>query len=379
MKIFKKMLAVFLILILALLAFWLDLEGVFLSDLKQTQARIAVSPNFKNGRAQNVERTALLIEPPESDDSADSQKTKKFSWLDMFVIANTQIPSVKSDLANLSDAFVWFGHSSYLLNLNGKNVLVDPVFNDNAAPVPWIINAFKGTEIYTAADMPSVDFLIITHNHYDHLSRKTLRALAGKVKTAIVPLGVGKYLKSAGLAESQITELDWNESADFSDDGDFKFHALTARHFSGRGLLDSNKTLWASFLIETGEKKIFVGGDSGYGTHFKEIGERFGTIDLAFLDNGQFDPRWPLIHAQPQETLQIATDLNTKRLMTVHNSKFQLAPHAWQLPLEKVFTLYHNGDFTFSLLTPKVGEIVPISDSADSAKFKTPWWRENPR
>lgn len=365
------MLILFFIIFAFLLFFFLDLEGVFLSDSKQTQARIASSPNFKNGRAQNWESTEILTQ----ENLAPNEE--KPSWLSIIATQKkVHIPSVKNNLQNLlqKESFVWLGHSSYLLYVGGKTILVDPVLNDNAAPLPLIISAFDGADIYSVQDLPDVDFLIITHNHYDHLSRKTLRQLASKIKNAIAPLGVGKYLKAWGVAESTITELDWNESASLDN---FTFHALTARHFSGRGLTDRNKTLWASFLIESPKNKIFIGGDSGYGAHFKAIGERFGKIDWAFLENGQFNKRWALIHAFPSETLQIATELNAKKIMTVHNAKFRLAPHEWQQPLEEIYTLYQKGNFGFSLVTPKIGEIVPLS--ADSAKFKHPWWRENPR
>ena len=239
--------------------------------------------------------------------------------------------------------------------------------------MPLIIKAFEGADIYAPDDLPKIDFLIITHNHYDHLSKKTIKALAHKVERAIVPLGVGKYLKAWGIAESNISELDWDEVAEFNG---FAFHCLTARHFSGRGVFDQNKSLWASFLLEFKGKKLFFGGDSGYGAHFAEFGKRFGSVDLAFLENGQFNKSWAQIHAFPHQSLQIAKDLHAKAVMSVHNSKFKLAPHAWNEPLEQIYTLYTQGkawgNFDFALFMPQIGQIVPLWDD----KFKSEiWWR----
>lgn len=393
-RIFKYIFGVFALLCVVLVLWWLNIEGVFLSDLKDTKARIENSAHFINGVAQNFEpNKSSEISADDSQDLRESaENKKKFTKLSLLEISSVEISSIKSDLGELlkSDSFVWFGHSSYMLNLGGKTLLIDPVLKDNAAPLPFVINAFKGADIYAPSELPAIDFLLITHNHYDHLSKSTIRALSPKIKHAIVPLGVGKYLKAWGISEDKITELDWNESAEF---GALRFHCLTARHYSSRGLLDRDKTLWASFLVEYGAdlgeshqkntqdfrdsqvKKIFIGGDSGYGAHFAEFGKKFGAIDLAFLDNGQFDARWEWIHAFPHQNLKIAKELNAKAVMPVHNSKFRLAPHEWSKPLEQIYTLYLQGKFDFVLLTPKIGQIVPLWREYKKGDFSE-WWRE---
>ena len=385
---------------------WLDTEGVLMKELAGTKERIKNSPNFKNGIARNKEFTILMTDEvsnapnssAEQNLSATRAKADKFgsddmsryeTILDLLKAPNARISSVKSDLkAPQKDSFVWFGHSSYMLFLDGKSILIDPILQDNAAPVPLIVKAFDGADIYAPDDLPNVDFLIITHNHYDHLSKKTIKALAPKVRQAIVPLGVGKYLKAWGIAESNISELDWDEVAEFNG---FAFHCLTARHFSGRGVLDQNKSLWASFLLEyhakssgenlkemqdkNGVKRVYFGGDSGYGAHFAEIGKRFGGVDLAFLENGQFNKKWAQIHAFPHQSLQAGLDLRAKAVMSVHNSKFKLAPHAWNEPLKQLYTLYTQGKaqnaFNFALLTPQIGQIVPLWDKELKSEI---WW-----
>lgn len=423
----KIIFGVFVLLSAFVAVWWLNMEGILLRELATTKARIAVSPNFVNGVAKNYEATEIMTDarkvgesfgeslgesthdldsPKSTHDSRESKNESKLkAILALLKVPNITIPSLKSDLSAMSgqDSFVWFGHSSYMLSVGRKTLLIDPILGDNAAPLPSIIAPFKGADIYAPSEIPPVDFLIITHNHYDHLSKKTLKALLGKVKRAIVPLGIGKYLKAWGLDEGKITELDWGEVADF---GAFRFHCLTARHFSGRGLTDRNKSLWASYLLEydadfkresqnMGEsqgknpqdsrhlrpnprsKKIFFGGDSGYGAHFAEFGKKFGTIDLAFLENGQYNTQWAKIHAFPHQTLQIAQDLNAKAIISVHNAKFKLSTHEWNAPLEHIYTLYMSGKYDFSLLMPKIGEIVPLwSDKSDKKAHFSPWWRE---
>lgn len=385
---------------------WIDTEGVLMKELAHTKERIKNSPNFKNGIAQNKQPTTLMTEGKKrASESQGAQKSanldknaphlnaenasvsnshtakgEKFSAddysryktiLDLLKVPKVQIPSIKSNLKALQkDSFVWFGHSSYMIWLGGKSILIDPILQDNAAPVPFIIKAFDGADIYTSDDLPKIDFLIITHNHYDHLSKKTIKALAHKVEQAIVPLGVGKYLKAWGIDEERIRELDWDEVAEFEA---FRFHCLTARHFSGRGVFDQNKSLWASFLLDFEDKKLFFGGDSGYGVHFADFGKRFGGVDLAFLENGQFNENWAQIHSFPHQSLQSAKDLRAKTIMSVHNSKFKLAPHAWNEPLEELYTLFSQGKFDFVLLMPQIGQIVPLWEGNFTSKI---WWRE---
>lgn len=275
-----------------------------------------------------------------------------------------QIPSQKTDLKTLDpneDVLIWFGHSSYFIQIEGKKFLVDPIFSKSLfffGP-----RAFPGSDIYEASDIPEVDFLIITHDHFDHLDFETVRKL--KFKKAICPLKVGKHLKRWNVQD--ITEMNWFESIPLS--SNFKLFCLPAQHFSRRGFL-KNRTLWASFLIETPKGfKIFLGGDGGYSPHFSDIQKKFQTIDLAILENGQYSPNWPKIHMAPNETIEAAKNLNAKALLPVHNSKFSLAPHKWNEPLIKLSELALNQDF--KLKTPMIGEKVDLKNP--NQKFKK-WW-----
>lgn len=223
---------------------------------------------------------------------------------------------------------------------------------------------FKGSDVYDIEDLGVIDYLLITHNHYDHLSKKTLKRFAKSpvsqaLQKVIVPLGVGKYLRDFGFEENKIIELDWNESLQLSEN--LKLYFLPTRHFSGRGLWDKDKDLWGSFLLQSQEKQIYMSGDSGYGKHFKAIGEQFGTIDLALLENGQYNEYWHNVHLFPTETLQAARDLNAKALMPIHNSKFKLSTHKWDTPRKELAQEAKNYP-QIRLFQPQIGEIAPLWD-----------------
>jgi L-ascorbate metabolism protein UlaG (beta-lactamase superfamily) len=261
---------------------------------------------------------------------------------------------------------VWFGHSSFFIQAEGKRFLVDPVFSGNASPVPGSNRSFPGSDIYTPADMPGIDFLLITHDHYDHLDYETIIALKDKIKMVICGLGVGAHFEHWGFDKSIIVEKDWNESIVLNEG--ITIHTAPARHFSGRDF-SRNNTLWLSFILQTPRLKIYIGGDSGYDTHFAEIGEKFGGFDLAILDNGQYNLAWQAIHMLPEETLKAAQELKAKRLMPVHSSKFALAQHPWDEPLVKISEL--NKAINIPLLTPMIGEQVNLEDEAQ--QFNQ-WW-----
>lgn len=280
------------------------------------------------------------------------------------------IPHVQTDLKSIpadSNVVIWFGHSSYYMQVNGLKILVDPVFSGNASPVPGTTKAFEGTNTYGVKDMPEIDYLLISHDHYDHLDYKTIKELNGKVKHVICGLGVGGYFEQWGFKPEIITEHDWDETIDVGND--IKIHTLTARHFSGR-TFKRNTTLWLAYLLETPQQKIFIGGDGGFDKHFAEIGKRFGTIDLAILENGQYNVAWHAIHCLPDEVVQAAKDLNAMRVMPVHSGKFALSQHSWDEPLNEVSRLSKLAKIP--LVTPVIGEVVWM-DNKDQT-FKE-WWK----
>ena len=278
------------------------------------------------------------------------------------------LPFVKTDLHHLGNEgamIVWFGHSSYLIRINGINILVDPVFSNHAAPFSFMIKAYPGADTYTVQDMPVIDLLIQTHDHYDHLDYISISALQPKIKKIVTSLGTGSHFEYWGYDPGIITELDWWEAT--TPIPGIELTAVPGRHFSGRGLA-RGKTLWAGFVVKTAEHAIYAGGDSGYDTHFKEIGSKYGPFDIALLECGQYNAHWPHIHMMPEETAQAAVDLGAKRLLPVHWAKFTLALHSWNDPIKRV--VKKAAELHLPITTPKIGEPVVL----DKFYPESHWW-----
>ncbi|MDR1365590.1 MAG: MBL fold metallo-hydrolase [Holosporales bacterium] len=325
--------------------------------------RVHNSSNYKDGQFRNIERDVL-------DGNISWGKFVNIIKALRTILAGQRcvIPSVKTDLMKLKaneNVLVWFGHSSYFIQLDGVKILVDPVFSEVSSPIPFFPKALPGSNVYKLQDMPEIDYLIITHDHWDHLDYETVRRL--KVKTVICPLGVGAHLERWRL--KNIIEMDWNESTEL--DCGLRIHCLPSKHFSGRGF-SRNKTLWASFLLETLSRfKIFIGGDGGYSSRFAEFRKKFGRVDIAILENGQYNENWQNIHMCPEETLRAAEDLRAKALLPVHVAKFTLAPHKWNEPLCRISKLPCNKNLR--LLTPMIGQKVNLKDPNQAF---SKWWEQ---
>ncbi|MFZ1320832.1 MAG: MBL fold metallo-hydrolase [Ignavibacteria bacterium] len=334
---------------------------------KERLKRIQSSPNYRSGTFHNKSHTPALSE------GTSYYKVFKEFFLDKKerVSPKDPIPSMKTNLMDLDineDALIWFGHSSYYMQVDKKRILVDPVFSGSASPLSFLVKAFKGTDRYTTDNIPVIDYLFITHDHWDHLDYETVTILKPKIKKVICGLGTGEHLEYWGYDKNIIIEKDWDEEIILGDE--FIVHTTPARHFSGRGF-KRNKVLWLSFVLQTPSMKIFIGGDSGYDTHFRDIGNVFGEFDLAILELGQYDKKWRHIHLLPEEFLTAASELKAKRIMPVHSSKFKLANHQWDEPLKLISE--YNFENNFKIITPKIGEKVNLKDI--DQKFSS-WWEE---
>jgi L-ascorbate metabolism protein UlaG (beta-lactamase superfamily) len=330
-------------------------------------AIIQQSANYKNGKFVNINPTTELV-----DGATPFSLTMEYLFNKAKRRKPTDsIPSIKTDLLNLSidkDVLVWFGHSSYFIQIDGIRILVDPVFSGNASPIPKTVKSFNGTDIFTVDDLPEIDYLFISHDHYDHIDYETILKLKTKTKKVICGLGVGAHFEYWGYKAENIIEKDWNQKIEL--ENGFTVFTTPARHFSGRGFTKCN-TLWISYVLQTPSMKIYIGGDSGYDTHFAEIGNKFGPIDLAILENGQYNEKWRYIHMLPPDVLQAAKDLKAKRLFPVHSSKFVLANHSWDEPLIKITELNNNLKEPIPLATPIIGELLHLKN--DKQVF-TKWW-----
>ena len=315
--------------------------------------RIKRSPHYHDGQFTNLHQTPMMTSDKGRFGAMLSSLFRKTERLR----PEDAVPTIKTDLHKLErdkDVLIWFGHSSYFIQIDGKRILVDPVFC-MASPVSFVNKPFKGTDIYKPEDMPDIDYLVISHDHWDHLDYRTVKSLKDRVGKVICGLGVGEHLEHWGYRKEQLVELDWQENAAL--DNGFTVHCLPTRHFSGRGL-KANQTLWASFLLETPSQKLYMAGDGGYDSHFKEIGKRFPDIDLAILENGQYNEDWKYIHLMPSNMGKAARELKAKRILTVHHSKYALAKHPWDEPLKNEKNMQKQD--SLNMLVPVIGEVVPL-------------------
>ena len=332
--------------------------------------KIQQSPRYINGAFRNLVDTPMLL---------DGNSTFSILAGDFFrpledLRPNLPVPTVKTDLKALDasqNTVVWLGHSSYFVLFGGKRILIDPILSPFAAPVSFSTRAFEGTSLYTADDIPEIDALLITHDHWDHLDYATVTSLKGKIRSVIVPLGVGAHLEHWGYAHEKVREADWYEKREAAPD--LTIHLVPARHYSGRWLT-RNKSLWTGFVLESENRRILFSGDTGYGPHFKELAQRFGGFDLAALDMGQYDPRWPYIHMTPEEAAQAAEDLQTKTLLPAHVGRLNIARHAWAEPFERISAASKGK--SFQLAMPRIGEALQVDEPGQ--RFAR-WWQNETR
>ncbi len=362
----RSMIIALCVLILLAAGVWLFMQTAVFGSAPTADRlrRVQASKNYRDGSFQNPVPTDVM-RPGASYWNWVGDNFRKPADLE----PKQPLPSVKTDLNALTDkatSIVWFGHSSYLIKSGQTTVLVDPVFSGHASPVALFGKAFPGTSTYGVADIPPIDLLIITHDHYDHLDYETLVALRDKVKRVITSLGVGAHLERWGYDPTRITELDWDESVDVSEG--FSVTAVPARHFSGRGV-KRGQSLWSAFVLDLNAQRLFLGGDSGYGPHFARIGQQYGPFDFALLECGQYGRDWPSIHMFPEELPQAARDLNTRVLMPVHWGKFALAFHPWNEPI-RLLTKAMNPADSIQLTTPKIGEPVVLGKALPNSR----WW-----
>jgi L-ascorbate metabolism protein UlaG (beta-lactamase superfamily) len=330
--------------------------------------RMRRSPNYNGDRFENLVPTEVTVKG-----TSFFKMLREFRNRPADTVPAGRVPSVKTDLRALPDEgvwLVWFGHSSYLLKVEGMTILVDPVFSGNASPVSFFAKAFPGTEVYGVGEMPEIDILLLTHDHYDHLDYKTVKVLAEMAGRVCTSLGVGAHLEYWGVAKEKIVELDWWESWEWEG---LMLTAAPARHFSGRGFKRGG-TLWSSFVLKGRGHSLYLGGDSGYEQHFREIGERCGPFELAILECGQYGKNWPYIHMMPEQTVQAALELRAAALMPVHWGKFTLALHPWDEPVRRLVAAFAKAPAAegkgLRLATPLIGQPVKVGGPYPDVR----WW-----
>ncbi len=258
------------------------------------------------------------------------------------------------------------GHSSLLIEVDGKRILTDPVWSDRVS-----FSQLMGPKRFfqpplALADLPPLDAVIVSHDHYDHLDKNTIKFFAGKAIPFICSLGVGRYIQKWGVEKNYISELDWGDSIMLDDDCNIT--ATPSRHFSGRGIIGRMETLWSSFVIKSAKHNIFFGADSGWFPGFKEIGDTFGPFDLTMLEIGAYGKYWPDIHMGPDNASNAQIALNGKLMMPIHWGTFNLAPHAWYEPIERLID--YAQEKNIKLFVPEPGKPTEVKE------YNSEWWKK---
>lgn len=262
--------------------------------------------------------------------------------------------------------FSRLGHSTILLQLGNKVWIIDPMFSERVSLIQWIgPKRFHPVPI-TIEELPPIEGVLISHNHYDHLDHDSIEQLKDRVKHFYVPLGIGETLVSWGVQLDKITELDWWENKQI---GNVELVSTPAQHFSGRGLFDSDETLWTSWVIRTPQHSVYFSGDTGYFEGFREIGEKYGPFDLAFLECGAYHESWKTMHMMPEDNLKAIKDLRGKALVPIHSGTFDLAFHPWYEPMEKLMMLTLKEQI--QLVIPVMGQIMDINNIPETVQ----WWK----
>ena len=282
---------------------------------------------------------------------------QRLDWQTWLALPDTQVHVVR------------LGHASLLLKLHGQRWLVDPVFRERVSPVSFIGPKRFHPVPVDVDNMPPLDGVLISHDHYDHLDAETVRRIHPKVKHFVTSLGVGTRLREFGVPAEKITELDWQKSHQIAG---ITFTAQPAQHFSGRSLFDRNKTLWSSWVIQSQQgsdmRKIFFTADTGYFAGFKDIGKKHGPFDLTLIECGAWDAMWSGIHMTPEEGVQAHLDLQGRVMATVHNGTFDLALHHWRAPFDRSYAAAQK--LGVNLATPMMGEVMTLGAPMPQSR----WW-----
>ncbi|AZQ63071.1 MBL fold metallo-hydrolase [Flammeovirga pectinis] len=332
------------------------------------EKKLEKSKNWKDGKFENLELTTMNINLKTIPGLLKAQLTNRAARA-----PKKSLPIVPLD-KNLFESSpdipkcVWYGHSCALLQIEGTTILIDPMLGPDASPIgPVTTKRFSENSLDVIDQLPEIDVLMLTHDHYDHLDLASITKLKPKVRKYIVGLGSKRHLIKWGVNADLITEMDWWDKTLFEG---IEITYTPSRHFSGRGLTDRAKSLWGGWAFITATTRIYWSGDGGYGDHFKEIGDKLGPFDWGFMENGQYNENWHSIHMYPEESVQAAIDAKVKNALPVHWGGFVLALHPWKEPIERFIIEAKKKNIKF--FTPKIGEVVTLGEEDKH----TNWWNE---
>ncbi|MEM1214389.1 MAG: MBL fold metallo-hydrolase [Bacteroidota bacterium] len=331
------------------------------------KAQYAKSPNWRDGSFQNLLPTDLHISLTKMPEVIYKQLVNRSGQ-----VPTQPLPIIPFDrdafLAPSDHAkFIWYGHAVVLLRMAGKTLLIDPMFGENTTPIaPMATKRFSNNTLAIIDDLPEIDLVLFTHDHYDHLDLDSVEKLLPKVKQYFVALGVKRHLVAWGVPAERIVEMDWWDTQAL---GKIDITFTPTQHFSGRGLTDRLMTLWGGWAFKTPTENIWFSGDGGYGPHFSEIGRRLGPFDFAFMECGQYNEDWRPVHLFPDESVQAALDAGVARAMPFHWGGFPLSyQHTWEEPPTDFVAAAEASDLAYAL--PKLGEIFTAVEAPKDA-----WWK----
>ena len=361
-KLFGSLSGIFVIFIILSATIFLNF-----SDQVGGNAQDHDSPHYKDGTFHNLLPTQI-----------GTENVSFFSTAFEYLVSSEQtaptdvLPTHEFEPIHLEEGEIsvtWFAHSTILVQTNQTNILMDPIFGkDNMDPLFFGPSPFPFEHTYSVENLPRIDHVLISHDHYDHLDMDTIKALKGA--TFHVPLGVKAHLVKWNIWSYDINEYDWYDSLELNDN--LSLTLTPSQHFSGRGLFNGDSTLWGSWVIEVEDWRLFFSGDSGYSPEFKTIGEQHGPFDLAFVECGQYNEAWSEIHMFPDQTVQAAIDLQASAVLPIHNSKYELALHAWDAPLEGARNA--GIEKNMQVVTPMIGQTFLVNQSMPQEA----WWHDVP-
>lgn len=360
------LLIIILFLLLAVVLFlklWPAFGGRASGEDREDYAKRA--ENYRDGIFFNDGDFQIVREPEKKDDKIMSEKGN---------VPEAELPVGMPDYnrepAGDKVRVTWFGHSSLLLQMHGMNILIDPVFSERSSPVSFVGNKRFSHPPVKVKDLPHIDLMVISHDHYDHMDHNVIKEIDEKVDRYIVPLGVENHLERWRVDENKIQNMAWWEEVTVNG---LTIGCTPARHYSGRSLDDQFATLWASWVFRDEHHQIFESGDSGYGGQYKKIHDKYGDFDLVMTDCAQYDVNWPEVHMFPEEAVQAAKTLGAEKAMPVHWGAFSLAYHPWDDSAERfVAAGEKNG---LRIVTPRIGETMNVDDT-DTGTDR--WWRDIP-
>ncbi len=345
--------------------FSLPAFGAAMTGARLERAR--ANPQYREGRFVNLEpeapsTTSLLdytVRQFSGDEVREPPKPVPVLAVDKAALAS---PPQASGLR----AF-WIGHASTYVELDGLRLLLDPVFAERVSPLPLGPRRFHPPPM-ALADLPKIDAVLISHDHYDHLDMDAVRHLAARGSKFFVPLGIGAHLERWGVPAAQVEELEWWQERTLG--GGVRIVCTPTRHYSGRGIDNRSSTLWSSWSVVGPRHRFFYSGDTGYGKLFQDIGARLGPFDLAFIKIGAYGPgaAWTDIHMPPEQAVQVSRDVRARRMFPVHWSTFNLAYHDWDEPIRRTVAAATGAGV--DLVTPRLGEWV----DADREFRSQLWW-----